>query len=452
MRYVRAPAGALAVLVGCLPPARAANGAVLDALAEGERLLGGGEAGGAAAEFERALAAQPGSPTVRRTVFEALKRAGFPRRAAELQLGFLRQEPDAAPIRWSIAAESFLEAEDPVAAQNLLGEALERFPDSALLHGTLGRTIAEQGRFEQALVAHEKAVALDPGGAEARLQRSRTLLWAARFDEGLADFERCWPLLDEKGRERPVVLACQSLLGRFREARETLGRGGVGRLLEAARTDEAVAGAETDVLDLQVRLEAELREALQAGAGEGEGEPVGQRLARLSGTMADEFRRVSAAELRRHAEDHPDEVLRLLEERELTMISVAKSDGGEALAQRLHQRLTRGTELRWVERQFAEEEAVHFGARSWMPRGDLVEPLRESVFAVDVGGVSPLIEGADHWFVVCVHDRREAAGTRLDQATRDRLAREGVVRERRRAWEAWYLVQLRARLAAGNTD
>jgi tetratricopeptide (TPR) repeat protein len=96
------------------------------------------------------------------------------------------------------------------------------YTKNALARYNRGLTLADSGRFDEALVAFDKAILLDPQIAEVHSNRGLVLATLKRFDEALAAFDKVILLDPQSARahsNRGLVLAA---LKRFDEALVTL--------------------------------------------------------------------------------------------------------------------------------------------------------------------------------------------------------------------------------------
>lgn len=68
-------------------------------------------------------------------------------------------------------------------AEELVREALRGDPGHAQAHGLLGRLLTLSGRYEDALAAIDRALAINPSDAENQYARAAVLMWSGRLDE-----------------------------------------------------------------------------------------------------------------------------------------------------------------------------------------------------------------------------------------------------------------------------
>ena len=93
---------------------------------------------------------------------------------------------------------------DAPAAHRAAASAHAAAPADARIADTLGNSLSDLGRHGEALAAYERAAALDPGFADARLHRAAALQELGRLDEaraGYAAIPGVEPLLAHAGLE-----------------------------------------------------------------------------------------------------------------------------------------------------------------------------------------------------------------------------------------------------------
>lgn len=79
---------------------------------------------------------------------------------------------------------------NPAAALAVLDESLASYPEDPLLHFNRGAVLAEQERYEEAIVALRKGLAFDATHAEARLALAKVLVTSHQYEPALAEIER----------------------------------------------------------------------------------------------------------------------------------------------------------------------------------------------------------------------------------------------------------------------
>jgi TolB-like protein/Tfp pilus assembly protein PilF len=106
---------------------------------------------------------------------------------------------------------------DASGAESELRLALELDPRSATAHFNYSRVLAENGRFEQAMVEAERAIALDPLSIQIRKRLPYVLLLARRYDEALVEYQKVIELAPDfvqAQRELGLVLEQKGLFER----------------------------------------------------------------------------------------------------------------------------------------------------------------------------------------------------------------------------------------------
>jgi protein O-GlcNAc transferase len=117
-----------------------------------------------------------------------------------------------------------LESDRDEEAADVLGGAVVRWPDNAVLLANLGEAYRRLGYHDLALGVLDRALALKPGLAEAHCTRGATLLAGQRSDEACACFERALSL---QGRCVPAAIGlaqAHHAAGRLDEARSACAR------------------------------------------------------------------------------------------------------------------------------------------------------------------------------------------------------------------------------------
>lgn len=89
-------------------------------------------------------------------------------------------------------------------ARQLAQAAVERAPDSAGAYKALGLVVSAQGYLQDGLVAHRRAVELDPNAWGAMINIADLLELSARGDEALPWFERAYAVMARIYEQNPV--------------------------------------------------------------------------------------------------------------------------------------------------------------------------------------------------------------------------------------------------------
>lgn len=145
------------------------------------------------------------------------------------------------------------------AADEIISQAQERFPEDPAVFEALGELAASRGSFDDAVADYDRAIALDPNNIGLYFARGIALRQARRFDEAAAEFAR----VEKESADYPG-LALER--GNLFEAS--------GRSEEALRAYEQALDEAPEDLDLKLRVAC-------ARAGAGQGEPALQLLAPL---------------------------------------------------------------------------------------------------------------------------------------------------------------------------
>ena len=199
----------------------------------GNTLLERGQAGAAIDAFKRSLALAPNHAASLYNLGNALLQAGSPVEAVEAFVQCLRVNPafGAAYVNLATAlgriglleqartmaelgihylpdlpeakvclANVLHDCAEYQAASELYAWALDREPDDARTLTGLGNTLHAMGRLAEALVVHDRAVAVAPGDADCHFNRATTRLAAGDFARGWEDYE--WRCQRAQGRKR----------------------------------------------------------------------------------------------------------------------------------------------------------------------------------------------------------------------------------------------------------
>ena len=184
----------------------------------GSTLLRTGDAAGALAPLQQALAQQPDAETQ-----HELGRANYMLKRLPEAIQAVDQaaklDPDLTEARDSLG-NMLAESGDLARAEQELREAIRRQPDFASAHGNLGKLLTAKGALAEGDRAFRKAVALAPANAMVRYSYGVVLAQAGRF-------------ADAEVQVQAAVAAAPD----FAEAQETLGS------LHARRGDWASAAA-----------------------------------------------------------------------------------------------------------------------------------------------------------------------------------------------------------------
>lgn len=196
--------------------------------------LQAGDPDGALVQFEECLRHRPDHPGALGNAAATLARRGRRDAAAKLYRELLRVDPRNADARLSWA-RLLMEGGRYGEARRELGVLERQAPDWIDIHLTIAENYIYASRYERALAANARALALDPGNFTARLNRA--LLTGETGDAGAA-----LPLLEKLLEEAPGDARVLSGLG---AALRSLGREeeGIAYCLRALELDPDSAAA-----------------------------------------------------------------------------------------------------------------------------------------------------------------------------------------------------------------
>jgi tetratricopeptide (TPR) repeat protein len=141
----------------------------------GKDLLQRDDAGGAARQFEAALAVEPESAEVHVNLGAAYERQGRTAAARVQYRDSLRLDPAFAGAHYNLG-RLLLESGETEAAADEFRAALRLDPAYAVAHNNLGLALARLGRLPEAMTEYRLALGLDPGLAEAHLNLGNVFL------------------------------------------------------------------------------------------------------------------------------------------------------------------------------------------------------------------------------------------------------------------------------------
>jgi tetratricopeptide (TPR) repeat protein len=192
-------------------------------LNRGNLLLDLGRPAEAEAAFAAALALDPDHAEARLNLGRALFRQGRYEAALE-PLGAVLAQPDAPAAAWRARAAVWSALERWPEALADYDTALAKAPDHAESWRGRGRALAELDvqapvtptTHQAALESFDRAVALDPGSAEARWSRGLIRLRLGRFREGWEDYAHRWEadsFVARSGGHTPAALRARFARG-----------------------------------------------------------------------------------------------------------------------------------------------------------------------------------------------------------------------------------------------
>jgi adenylate cyclase len=91
-------------------------------------------------------------------------------------------------------------------------------------HAAKGRALAELGRFDEALAAHQESLNLEPDSFDVRFHFGRTCMLLCRHEAAIAHYERAAQLVEADYVALSYVAGCHNALGRHAEGRVAAGR------------------------------------------------------------------------------------------------------------------------------------------------------------------------------------------------------------------------------------
>jgi len=171
-------------------------------LAHASALLG--DRAGAARGFGRAVVLRPDLDACRVRLVEALFVAGRFVEARDAAIAAIGCRPDDPALRLGLA-NSLKALGNPLAAEEGFRRVSTLDPASTVAWFNLGVTLADRHAHKEAIVAHRRAVRLNPRDSVGRYNLAHECLIAGRWDEGWAEFEHRLDdglLVPERGRPR----------------------------------------------------------------------------------------------------------------------------------------------------------------------------------------------------------------------------------------------------------
>ncbi|MFC7336502.1 tetratricopeptide repeat protein [Haloferula chungangensis] len=405
----------------------------------GQRLMLEGDYEAAALEFEKAVKAKPDSEMLHAELGRAYRDSGKFSEAADqfLKAYRLNEDPTIGNVEHLCALLKKADRFDE--GLEIAKEALAKRPDEGQLHALLGSLLLRNLDFDLAEESFEKAIELAPGLWAPRFELAWMQLVHGRMEEGQRNFIEAERVGGPHSSDSILNADSLRLLGRFGEA-ENLWKAQDASGWNEESVAKHVAQKQHE-LSAQVAAEKELIRIL----GDGNSQEEKEHLSVLSEIVCSCVARDE--EVQDYFALHQEELRQLFLEREMTTISVAKGDGARKRLEEIRQGLIEGRSVEEMTEALVAEGRVHVGARVWNLRDDLVELLQGPVFEAEIGGVTELIEGPGHWFLVSVHDRRGGKELTLEDGNVKQAVEKRVLEERRKEWESWYLKELGKRLA-----
>lgn len=153
----------------------------------------------AAAEFRKAVAAQPDNVSARINLAAALAEAGDRKGAAEQLREVLKLSPGNGTAHFNLGTLMALEGETAGAVVHFQ-EAVRIDPNDAAARTGLAQVLEKDGRLEEALDQYQKAVGLAPQDENAWLGGASLLVRLGRFKEAKDVLEAAYGNLPSSGR------------------------------------------------------------------------------------------------------------------------------------------------------------------------------------------------------------------------------------------------------------
>ncbi len=203
-----------------------------DLLSSGEKLLREGDLAGAARDFRAAADADPRQVTAWARWHEALRADGKGDVAKAEFEARLKKSPED-PQWLTLAALA-----DRNGREDRLRLAIQKAPEFAWAHCALCETLIDLKRYDEALRAAERALALDPKSGVFRLQKAVALMWLGKSAEALEEVDKAREGLP--GDERVPIVRAQILMGEERVDEAIAAMEEAAKLAPAAEAPKAV--------------------------------------------------------------------------------------------------------------------------------------------------------------------------------------------------------------------
>ncbi len=176
-----------------------------------------GDADGAAAAYQEAIAADPDCAPAYNNLGAVLLRAGLAAEAAGACWRAVDLQPDRATHWFNYALARSAQGQ-PAEAAAALVRALELAPDYVEAASNLAGMLAELGQYEKAIAACRYALSLRPDHAEAHTNLGVALSALGRADDALAAYRRATELVPDLAQAHANLGNALLQLGRFDEA------------------------------------------------------------------------------------------------------------------------------------------------------------------------------------------------------------------------------------------
>jgi Flp pilus assembly protein TadD len=163
----------------------------------------------------------------------------------------VQAQPDSVPARINLAA-ALAEAGDRKGAKEQLLEALKLAPDNGTAHFNLGTLMALEGEAAGAVVHFQEAVRLDPNDGAARVELAQALEKDGRIEEALSQYEKAVGLAPQEERGWLGGAGLLVRLGQLKDAKDVL-EAAYGNLPTSGRIVHALARLLASCPDVSLR-------------------------------------------------------------------------------------------------------------------------------------------------------------------------------------------------------
>jgi tetratricopeptide (TPR) repeat protein len=160
-------------------------------------------------------------------------------------------QPDSVPARINLAA-ALAETGDRKGAKEQLLDTLKLAPDNGTAHFNLGTLMAAEGEAAGAIVHFQEAVRIDPNDAPARVALAQELEKDGRLDEALSQYEKAVGLAPQNEQGWLSGTGLLLRLGRFKAARDVL-ESAYGNMPSSGRIVHALARFLASCPDVSLR-------------------------------------------------------------------------------------------------------------------------------------------------------------------------------------------------------
>jgi Tfp pilus assembly protein PilF len=312
----------------------------------------------------------------------------------------------------------------------LYRKAIKLDPRLVMAHNNLGAALRAQEEFNQAIASFRKVIELDPDNAMVHANLGIVLQVQGKLDKAIASYRKAIeqdPDYAEAHHKLGMALLVQ---GKLIEAE--------GPLREALRLNPNP--------QLQAQLEFTLtldRRLLGFLQKDGVGHPAVKVLVQQFSEVIP-FWDAPQELMRKFWEDHREEVLRELEQRTLTVVSLPKEIGAQKIAEEIRNKLLEGVAPDIVAKEYGAE--ARFDEKNDEKRAAFAPELHGMVFETPVGEVSEIIDALGHLFIAKVDASTPGKADGFEWPGVKEAAENAFNRQRRNQWEKSYLERLQKRI------